>query len=82
MTVLRRFQAFLPHQIATRHLSGTVSVAEQRDYGDGTGRFYVVVYRSAGGRWQSGRVSDPDQAYAAAIILAEFLGCDLADLRL
>lgn len=80
MTVVRRFLAYLPHQVATRHLGGTVSVAERRDLTE-PDRFFVVTYRDRAGQWQSGKVEGINEANAAGIVLAEFLGCNFADVR-
>lgn len=80
MTAVRHFRGTLPHQLLTRRLGGSVSVVERRDV-DGSGRFFVVIYRSGGGRWESGRVHDVDHANSAGIVLSEFLGCDFMDVR-
>jgi hypothetical protein len=59
---------------------GTVSVIERRDLTEPE-RFYVVSYRDRAGEWQSGKVEKIDEANAAGVVLAEFLGCNFADSR-
>ena len=65
----------LAHQIATRAAGGSVTVAVIRDPADGSAR-YTVSYESRGDRWLSGhRFPDIAQSEAAALTLADFLGC-------
>lgn len=64
------------HQIATRAVGGSVSVAIIRDPADGTSKF-VVAYESSAWRWMSrDRFPDVCQAEAGALVLSDFLGCE------
>jgi hypothetical protein len=62
------------HEIATRAIGGTVSVATVRDPGDGSACF-AVSYESRAVQWLSRhRFQDLNQADAGAVTLADFLG--------
>jgi hypothetical protein len=64
------------HQIATRALGGTVSIAIVRDPADGSIR-HCVAYQSRAAQWLSRhRFQDVGQAEAGAITLADFLGAE------
>ena len=66
----------LPHQVITRALGGTVSIAIVRDPADGFIR-HCVAYQSHGAHWLSRhRFPDVGQAEAGAITLADFLGAE------
>ena len=67
----------MPHQIITRAIGGTVSVAVVRDPADGAAR-YAVSYESNASQWLSRhRFHDVAQADAGALTLAEFLGAEM-----
>jgi len=64
------------HQIATRALGGTVSIAIIRDPADGSVR-HCVTYQSHASQWLSRhRFQDVSHAEAGAITLADFLGAE------
>jgi hypothetical protein len=66
----------LPHQVITRALGGTVSIAIVREPADGSIR-HCVAYRSHASQWLSRhRFQDVSQAEAGAITLADFLGAE------
>jgi hypothetical protein len=66
----------LAHQIATRAIGGTVSIATIRDPADGSSRF-SVSYESRGDHWLSRhRFQDITQAEAGGLALSDFLGCE------
>jgi len=66
----------LPHQVITRALGGTVSIAIVRDPADGSIR-HCVTYQSRAAQWLSmHRFQDVSQAEAGAITLADFLGAE------
>jgi hypothetical protein len=65
------------HEIATRAIGGTVSVAIIRDHSDGTAHF-SVCYESRASYWLSRhRFPELCSAQAGALALAEFLGAEL-----
>ena len=65
------------HQIATRAIGGTVAVTIIRDPAEGSAR-YAVSYESRGEQWISWhRFPDVAQADAGALVLADFLGCEV-----
>ena len=64
------------HEIATRAIGGTVSVALIRDHSDGSARF-SIIYQSRAAFWPGRhRFQEEGQAQAAALTLAEFLGAE------
>lgn len=64
------------HQIATRAIGGTVSVAVIRDPGEGALRYAVAYQNQGGGQpWLCRqRFLDVTQADAGCLVLADFLG--------
>jgi hypothetical protein len=69
----------MPHQIITRAIGGTVSVATIRDPAEGKTK-YVVSYENRGGLqpWLSKHhFPDVAQADAGCLVLADFLGCEV-----
>jgi hypothetical protein len=66
----------IAHQIATRVIGGTVSIAIVRDPADGSAR-YTISYESRADRWLSRhRFPDIAQAEASALTLSDFLGAE------
>jgi hypothetical protein len=67
----------LAHEIATKAIGGTVSIATVRHPGDGSACF-AVSYESRAIHWLSRhRFQDLSQADAGAVTLADFLGAQL-----
>jgi hypothetical protein len=65
------------HQIATRVVGGSVSVAVVRDPAEGSTKF-TVVYESRAFFWQSRhRFQEIEHAQAGARTLSDFLGAEL-----
>lgn len=75
---MRRRQAVFAADV--RQLGGAISVCRGRDRVEST-PIYSVGYISRGGdlRWSSAPIADADRAFAAAEVLAQFVGGRLLD---